>query len=48
MSETESNEPTIPNQPTGDDKENYGAKGADDRDQTEKQPEQPDEVPESD
>lgn len=46
MSETD--EPPIPNQPTGDDNEDYGAKGANDCDQPEEQPEQQDQVPEAD
>jgi hypothetical protein len=40
--ETEPNEPPIPNQPTADDKEDYGAKAADDRDPPEKKPKQQD------
>jgi hypothetical protein len=48
VSETESNEPPIPDQPIGDDKEHYGAKAADDRDQPEKKPEQQNQVPEAD
>ena len=39
MSETERNEPPIPEQGTGDDGEDYGAKGGDEGDQPEAEPE---------
>jgi hypothetical protein len=42
MSESEPNKPQAPDEPIGDDKEDYGAKGADQRDEPSKQP---DEIP---